>query len=567
MLSSRSPVSLSSSSATLLLFLFVSLPLPLPLLATPAPDQYGAATAQHHGHQPKLRSIKLQPSDTLLPQQETDHGQLHSVKLHHSGYMPSETLQPLQQPHDGQLHSIKLQHSGYAPSESLLPLQTPQENDKLSSDHNKKDARSVRSVDASQIHRVKLTKSDYQTGSLLPLQVSQLTRKEGEQKKNDVPLSEIQSGSDDVGKTQKKTIHYEGDDDITIDDIKALDGSLQGDYSSPLEELDINVEDNNVPHIYSNIRRAKREEPEETVRQKRDFIRWYGTSFQAQPSQHTYVSSYQLSARVPYFIPIWGNPSRIPVYFPLRPILFNPGYPVANPPVPQQTPQPDFPFAGSTENPPAGNVSIGNRINVEQEDNPVWGVVESEPNFVPQNNAGGARPNTPPRKPPTPPLLHRPSRTDEDDNDNLEPNRPPITQIPNELNPNRPSRPSNTIPVTRPPQNFPQIPDNNRDPLFEFANTQRPIFVPIPTTTRRPEISGFPGNNQVINNSRPREPSRCVWAVISCCSPLSNNVRYSCFEQLGCNGSFWDGNPCSREYTTAALNAAQKFYEQTGTRR
>lgn len=57
-----------------------------------------------------------------------------------------------------------------------------------------------------------------------------------------------------------------------------------------------------------------------------------------------------------------------------------------------------------------------------------------------------------------------------------------------------------------------------------------------------------------------RDPSRCVWAIISCCSPTSNRVRYPCFELLGCSGPFWDTNPCSEGMTGAAIKVAGEFY-------
>ncbi|XP_023727433.2 uncharacterized protein LOC111875421 isoform X2 [Cryptotermes secundus] len=56
------------------------------------------------------------------------------------------------------------------------------------------------------------------------------------------------------------------------------------------------------------------------------------------------------------------------------------------------------------------------------------------------------------------------------------------------------------------------------------------------------------------------DPSRCVWAIISCCSPGSSNVRNPCFELLGCPGPFWDTNPCNERITGAALKVVGEFY-------
>jgi hypothetical protein len=56
------------------------------------------------------------------------------------------------------------------------------------------------------------------------------------------------------------------------------------------------------------------------------------------------------------------------------------------------------------------------------------------------------------------------------------------------------------------------------------------------------------------------DPSRCVWAIISCCSPGSSNVRNPCFELLGCPGPFWDTKPCNEKITGAALKVVGEFY-------
>lgn len=58
-------------------------------------------------------------------------------------------------------------------------------------------------------------------------------------------------------------------------------------------------------------------------------------------------------------------------------------------------------------------------------------------------------------------------------------------------------------------------------------------------------------------------PSKCVWAILTCCQPQSAAVRYSCFELLNCPGAFWDGSPCEPEVTSAALRRANAFYTKT----
>lgn len=68
----------------------------------------------------------------------------------------------------------------------------------------------------------------------------------------------------------------------------------------------------------------------------------------------------------------------------------------------------------------------------------------------------------------------------------------------------------------------------------------------------------------VDSTSRPvgtvADPTRCVWAIISCCSPGSNRVRHPCFELLGCPGPFWDTNPCNKRMIGAAVKVAEEFY-------
>uniref|UniRef100_A0A224XY62 Putative conserved secreted protein n=1 Tax=Panstrongylus lignarius TaxID=156445 RepID=A0A224XY62_9HEMI len=61
------------------------------------------------------------------------------------------------------------------------------------------------------------------------------------------------------------------------------------------------------------------------------------------------------------------------------------------------------------------------------------------------------------------------------------------------------------------------------------------------------------------------EPSRCVWAIVACCAPGSTSIRYTCFELLGCQGAFWDVNPCDNRVVMAAANTALRFYMNNNT--
>jgi hypothetical protein len=86
--------------------------------------------------------------------------------------------------------------------------------------------------------------------------------------------------------------------------------------------------------------------------------------------------------------------------------------------------------------------------------------------------------------------------------------------------------------------------------------------------------SSFPSGERVndvpdFTTSKPQpkveDPSHCVWAIISCCSPRSDEGRHPCFELLGCPGPFWDTNPCKIGITASAVQVVDQFYS-TGKR-
>ncbi|XP_044250235.2 uncharacterized protein hdly isoform X2 [Drosophila takahashii] len=66
-----------------------------------------------------------------------------------------------------------------------------------------------------------------------------------------------------------------------------------------------------------------------------------------------------------------------------------------------------------------------------------------------------------------------------------------------------------------------------------------PVNTRPPAPTRRPPTqSSSAGEGKV---------TKCVWAIVNCCSSESKKVRYNCFEEFGCHGAFWDINPCADE--------------------
>lgn len=60
-----------------------------------------------------------------------------------------------------------------------------------------------------------------------------------------------------------------------------------------------------------------------------------------------------------------------------------------------------------------------------------------------------------------------------------------------------------------------------------------------------------------------KEPSRCVWAILSCCAPSNTPIRYTCFDVLGCSTAFWDTNPCVPAIIKTALDQATQYYGTT----
>lgn len=60
-----------------------------------------------------------------------------------------------------------------------------------------------------------------------------------------------------------------------------------------------------------------------------------------------------------------------------------------------------------------------------------------------------------------------------------------------------------------------------------------------------------------------KEPSRCVWAILSCCAPANTPIRYTCFDVLGCSTAFWDTNPCVPAIVKTALDQATMYYAPT----
>ncbi|XP_055618393.1 uncharacterized protein LOC129763394 isoform X2 [Toxorhynchites rutilus septentrionalis] len=66
-------------------------------------------------------------------------------------------------------------------------------------------------------------------------------------------------------------------------------------------------------------------------------------------------------------------------------------------------------------------------------------------------------------------------------------------------------------------------------------------------------------NNSIGPGAVRKAPSKCAWAIANCCSHNSDRIRYYCFEQNQCPGSFWGDNVCRRFYQVA-LREIENYY-------
>lgn len=96
------------------------------------------------------------------------------------------------------------------------------------------------------------------------------------------------------------------------------------------------------------------------------------------------------------------------------------------------------------------------------------------------------------------------------------------------------------------------------------AITFPPIIRHESTTARNAEMTNslFRIKSEEIKSapSHNSNPSRCVWAIISCCS-MTSAISYECFEQLGCEGAFWGPSPCESDFAQAAVVNIMNYYQ------
>uniref|UniRef100_A0A1A9V4Z2 Uncharacterized protein n=1 Tax=Glossina austeni TaxID=7395 RepID=A0A1A9V4Z2_GLOAU len=123
------------------------------------------------------------------------------------------------------------------------------------------------------------------------------------------------------------------------------------------------------------------------------------------------------------------------------------------------------------------------------------------------------------------------------------------------------------VATRRPPESIFRDPNpGNFD--FSFMNpgnqdTQltRPMAPPANApriTSMRPLVPPSAAPSPTLGN---RGISQCVWAIVNCCSNGDSEIRYSCFEQNGCYGAFWDLNPCAETVRDNIITYVADYYD------
>uniref|UniRef100_A0A1A9WBY1 Uncharacterized protein n=1 Tax=Glossina brevipalpis TaxID=37001 RepID=A0A1A9WBY1_9MUSC len=110
---------------------------------------------------------------------------------------------------------------------------------------------------------------------------------------------------------------------------------------------------------------------------------------------------------------------------------------------------------------------------------------------------------------------------------------------------------------------------NFMNPGRQNSQSMRPMFTtgPMPrTTTIRPPA--LPLGSATTSATPPpstqsssRGISQCIWAIVNCCSDRDTEIRYSCFEQNGCYGAFWDLNPCAESVRDNIITYVADYYD------
>ncbi|XP_037910214.1 actin cytoskeleton-regulatory complex protein PAN1-like isoform X3 [Hermetia illucens] len=147
---------------------------------------------------------------------------------------------------------------------------------------------------------------------------------------------------------------------------------------------------------------------------------------------------------------------------------------------------------------------------------------------------------------------------------------PPAAALPFPTTTQRPA----TVSTRRPPPPLIHRPDRPEKPIVRRTSTTRPTTGIFDSSASNALGGGFRSSFGAQPARRPtppppppptqdpETPSRCIWAIVSCCSRNDLAVRYACFEQLGCHGAFWDRNPCADKVQDAALEETSRFFDR-----
>lgn len=310
------------------------------------------------------------------------------------------------------------------------------------------------------------------------------------------------------------------------------------DFTNDVMEMQVGC-DHGVFHNSKFNRNRDKRDVIKSQRKKRSLIWQSQYSLDSDPRvpSNAYTSVWQSSlypVNRPYLIPVWGSPGRLPIFYPPQPIAPYPGQaylPPKNDFMPNRpsngylppATKPRPPFTQPPIDPSVTEVSLINRNNFD-EDGPVWDVIQGSP----ADQAGQANQN---QRPFATSTVVTPTRRTTSRNE--ERTHPPVMH-------------KSDSPVS------------GVNSLSFPSEVERPRVGLVPPAQSNEKPSSSPPVNN--NNNNVREPSRCVWAIISCCTGSSQDVSYSCFEQLGCSGAFWDSSPCNSEFARAAINAAANYF-------
>ncbi|GAB0087309.1 hypothetical protein DMENIID0001_016030 [Sergentomyia squamirostris] len=251
------------------------------------------------------------------------------------------------------------------------------------------------------------------------------------------------------------------------------------------------------------------------------------------------------------------RPEQNYINYPIPGVNYNVPYPPQNPP-PAQAMKPEP--ASQPEEVPA--IVTDTRFGEEDEVDkpPVWDVQEKPSRFIPQRPNQPSPVATTTRRPPSSPSI---IRDNEDYYDDLSSsNRIPQNSVSQSTNPTT-RRP---LPVIRNEEDYDDILSGGTGNIQRFPSQSNQLGSGSTSVQQRPnqqpERRPTPPPPPSPSTRAPQAdgPSRCVWAIVNCCSPRNPAVRYACFERVGCNGVFWDLNPCSDVVVQAAIDETNRYF-------